>query len=72
MGMVGMILVFVGCLIVGTALFSFCNFFGLVSKDQRYQSNTTDTRVQRTNIWILLIGLAVFAIGFIILILSGA
>lgn len=72
MGMVGMILVFIGCLIVGTALFAFCNFFGLVSKDQRYQSNTTDTRVQRTNIWILLIGLAIFAVGFVILILTGA
>ena len=67
-----MVIIFIGCLITGVGIFSFANIFGLMSKDERHQSNTTNTKVQRHNIWLLLIGLATLAIGFVIMILAGA
>jgi len=72
MAFIGMVLAFVGCVVTVIGLISVANIFGLVSKDHRHQSNTTDQRVQKHNIWILLIGLALVAVGFAIVFAGGA
>jgi hypothetical protein len=72
LGFIGLAFVCIGALVTGVGLFSFANIFGLVSKDERYQSHGTDQRVQRNNIWILLIGFALFAIGFNMMFAAGA
>ena len=72
LGFVGLAFVCIGALVTGVGVFSFANFFGLVSKDERYQSHGTDQSVQRKNVWIVLTGFALLAVGFIMMLIAGA
>ena len=72
MGFVGLAFVCIGCLVTGVGLFSFADIFGLMTKDERHQTNTTDNRVQRTGIRILVVGFAFLTIGFGLMFMAGA
>ena len=72
MGVIGLVLVCLGCLITGVGIFSAANLFGLMSKDERYHGTTTDKGVHRTNLWVLLTGLGMLALGFGFIFLTSA
>ncbi len=71
MGTLGVLVALIGLLILIIGVMSVMNIFGILSKDERHQSNTTDNRVQRLNIKIILIGLAMTAIGFVMVFVNN-
>lgn len=72
MGFVGLAFVCIGCLITAVGILASANIFGLVTKDERHHNTTTNNRVHKTNIWVLLTGLVLLAIGFALMLAAGA
>ncbi len=71
--MIALAFVCIGALVTVIGLLSTMNIFGMApSKNIREHADITDSTVQRSFVKIMLIGLALMAVGFVLMWLGGA